>query len=154
MQALEAAFDELYPGMVDIDIVDIWTHHAPSPLNKFVGAYRFLAKHPFLWKALWEYGRFPLTRRFSKVSHQREREKEVESLACFAPYLTCCFCGRSNGERYRPDISVRPPQKYHSRLVETHLGESILRQCTSAPIPARSSYEDTKFFPFARLAFF
>ncbi|CAN0390661.1 unnamed protein product, partial [Scytosiphon promiscuus] len=75
-EALEAAFNELLPGMVDIDIVDIWTHHAPSPLNKFVGAYRFLAKHPFLWKALWEYGRFPPTRRLSKAfmnirCHQR-----------------------------------------------------------------------------------
>lgn len=75
-QALKAAFDEMYQGMVDVDIVDIWTQHAPWPLNTFVGAYQFMAKHPLIWKALWEYGRFPPTRRLSKVSHKRERTQK------------------------------------------------------------------------------
>ncbi|CAM9332239.1 unnamed protein product, partial [Discosporangium mesarthrocarpum] len=61
-QALKAAFDELYPGAIDVEIVDVWTEHAPWPLNKFVESYQFMAKHPLLWKAFWEYGRFPPAR--------------------------------------------------------------------------------------------
>lgn len=66
-QALKAAFDELYPGAIDVEIVDIWTKHAPWPLNKFVEAYQFMAKRPPIWKAFWEYGRFPVTRRVTDV---------------------------------------------------------------------------------------
>lgn len=66
-QALQAAFDELYPGAIDVDIVDLWTTHAPWPFNKFVEAYQFMAKRPPIWKAFWEYGRFPLTRMVTNV---------------------------------------------------------------------------------------
>ncbi|CAN0437675.1 unnamed protein product, partial [Hapterophycus canaliculatus] len=64
-QALKAAFDELYPGAVDVDIVDLWTAHAKWPFNKFVSAYQFMAKRPPIWRAFWEYGRFPLTRQIT-----------------------------------------------------------------------------------------
>lgn len=67
VQALKAAFDELYPGAIDVDIVDLWTTHAPWPFNKFVEAYQYMAKRPPIWKAFWEYGRFPLTRRITNV---------------------------------------------------------------------------------------
>lgn len=67
IQALKAAFEELYPGAVDVDIVDLWTAHAPWPFNKFVEAYQFMAKRPPIWKAFWEYGRFPPTRRITDV---------------------------------------------------------------------------------------
>lgn len=73
-QALEAAFNQLYPGMLDVDIVDIWTDHASWPLNTFVGAYQFMAKRPLIWKALFEYGRFPPARKLSDVSRERERK--------------------------------------------------------------------------------
>ena len=61
--------------MIDINIVDIWTQHAPWPLNTFVGSYQFMAKRPFIWKALFEYGRFPPARKASKVSYEKERAR-------------------------------------------------------------------------------
>lgn len=66
-QALKAAFDDLYPGAIDADIVDLWTTHAPWPLNKSVESYQFMAKRPAFWRAFWEWGRFPPTRRMTLV---------------------------------------------------------------------------------------
>lgn len=80
MQALQAAFNDLYADAIEVDIVDIWTSYAPWPLNKFVQAYQFMAKRPLLWKLFWEYGRFPLTRRLTTVSTSRTSER-VETLS-------------------------------------------------------------------------
>ncbi|CAM9861951.1 unnamed protein product [Ectocarpus sp. 4 AP-2014] len=93
-QALKAAFDELYPGAIDVDIVDLWTTHAPWPFNKFVKAYQYMAKRPPIWKAFWEYGRFPLTRRITN---------EVTNIQCHGHF-------RSVLEEYEPDlvVSVHP----------------------------------------------
>ncbi|CAM9927431.1 unnamed protein product [Ectocarpus fasciculatus] len=93
-QALKAAFDELYPGAIDVDIVDLWTTHAPWPFNKFVEAYQYMAKRPPIWKAFWEYGRFPLTRRITN---------EVTNIQCHGHF-------RSVLEEYEPDlvVSVHP----------------------------------------------
>eukprot|EP00903_Cladosiphon_okamuranus_P013632 g12696.t1 len=93
-QALKAAFDELYPGAIDVEIVDIWTKHAPWPLNKFVEAYQFMAKRPPIWKAFWEYGRFPVTRRVTD---------ELTNLQVHKRF-------RSALEEYDPDlvVSVHP----------------------------------------------
>eukprot|EP00752_Nemacystus_decipiens_P015734 g14047.t1 len=93
-QALKAAFDELYPGLVNVEICDIWTKHAPWPLNKFVEAYQFMAKRPPIWKAFWEYGRFPLTRRVTD---------ELTNLQVHKRF-------RSALEDYNPDlvVSVHP----------------------------------------------
>ncbi|CAM9781469.1 unnamed protein product [Ectocarpus sp. 12 AP-2014] len=93
-QALKAAFDELYPGAIDVDIVDLWTTHAPWPFNKFVEAYQYMAKRPPIWKAFWEYGRFPLTRRITN---------ELTNIQCHGHF-------RSVLEEYEPDlvVSVHP----------------------------------------------
>ena len=68
----------MYQGMIGVDIVDISSQLAPWPLNTFVGVYQFMAKHPLIWKTLWEYGRFPPTRKLFEVSHKRERKRERE----------------------------------------------------------------------------
>ncbi|CAM9935920.1 unnamed protein product [Scytosiphon promiscuus] len=93
-QALKAAFDELYPGAVDVDIVDLWTTHAKWPFNKFVSAYQFMAKRPPIWRAFWEYGRFPLTRQITN---------EMANFKCHKRF-------RSMLEEYKPDlvVSVHP----------------------------------------------
>jgi 1,2-diacylglycerol 3-beta-galactosyltransferase len=65
-QALEAAFEELYPGAVETVIVDFWTEIAGAPFDKFPEGYSFLAKNPPLWRCAWNYGRFPLTRRLTE----------------------------------------------------------------------------------------
>eukprot|EP00178_Gracilaria_changii_P004359 TRINITY_DN168_c1_g1_i10.p1 TRINITY_DN168_c1_g1~~TRINITY_DN168_c1_g1_i10.p1 ORF type:complete len:484 (-),score=140.01 TRINITY_DN168_c1_g1_i10:553-2004(-) len=65
-QALSAAFDELYPGRVHHTIVDFWTEIVGQPFHNFPHGYSFLANNPPLWRAAWQYGRFPLTRRLTE----------------------------------------------------------------------------------------
>lgn len=81
-QALSAAFDELYPGRVDALIVDFWTEIVGRPFVRFPEGYSFLAKNPPLWRAAWNYGRFPLTRRlteeFSNMVGNRNFRKALD----------------------------------------------------------------------------
>eukprot|EP00638_Chattonella_subsalsa_P003666 CAMPEP_0117751018 /NCGR_PEP_ID=MMETSP0947-20121206/10718_1 /TAXON_ID=44440 /ORGANISM="Chattonella subsalsa, Strain CCMP2191" /LENGTH=475 /DNA_ID=CAMNT_0005569305 /DNA_START=294 /DNA_END=1721 /DNA_ORIENTATION=+ len=92
--SLEAAMKIAFPGKIEVDIVDIWTDYGAYPYNKFVPGYQFLAKNPVLWKAFWEYGRFPLSRIFSE---------QTSNLACHDSFRSCI-------EKYNPDliISVHP----------------------------------------------
>lgn len=66
-QALDQALQDQFPGKIDVEIMDIWTDHAPWPFNRFVPTYRFLAKHPILWRGFYAYGTFPLTRRITEL---------------------------------------------------------------------------------------
>lgn len=87
-QALSAAFEELYPGRIDSLIVDFWTEIVGRPFVRFPEGYSFLAKNPPLWRAAWNYGRFPLTRRlteeFANVVGNRNFRN---ALAEFRPHL-------------------------------------------------------------------
>jgi 1,2-diacylglycerol 3-beta-galactosyltransferase len=47
--------------------MDIWTDHAKWPFHKFVPYYRFLAKHPLLWRGMYIYGAFPPTKLFTET---------------------------------------------------------------------------------------
>lgn len=87
-QALESAFEELFPGAVETCIVDFWTEIAGRPFDKFPQGYSFLAKNPSLWRCAWNYGRFPLTRRlteeFSNVVGNRNFRNAIQD---FDPHL-------------------------------------------------------------------
>ncbi|KAG5190785.1 Monogalactosyldiacylglycerol synthase, family GT28 [Tribonema minus] len=61
-QALEAAFEILYPGLVSVKMVDVLTEHTAWPMNASVEAYQFAAKNPVVWRAMYEAARFPPTR--------------------------------------------------------------------------------------------
>jgi len=89
-QAIDQALKEIYPGKLDVDIVDIWTDYARWPFNGFVQNYRFLAKHPSLWRMTYAYGRFPPTRFASET---------VSAIACTNRF-------RRAIERSDPDIVV------------------------------------------------
>lgn len=93
-QALEAAFNELFPNQVECTTVDIWTDFAPWPYNRFVPAYQFMAKNPLYWKAFWEYGKFPPS---------KWGTEELSNLACHHRFKDCI-------EDQDPDliISVHP----------------------------------------------
>ena len=65
-QALDCALGELFPGRTEVKIMDIWTEHGKWPFNTFVSSYRFLAKHPILWRAFYAYGHFPPTKLFTE----------------------------------------------------------------------------------------
>ncbi|CAM9769997.1 unnamed protein product, partial [Ascophyllum nodosum] len=58
-QALEAALEELFPERVEVTIVDIITEHSHWPYNASVPAYQYAAKNPWVWRAVYESGRFP-----------------------------------------------------------------------------------------------
>jgi 1,2-diacylglycerol 3-beta-galactosyltransferase len=66
-QALDQALKEQFPGKIDVDIMDIWTEHAKYPFNNFVPVYRYLAKHPLLWRGFYLYGNFPPTKLFTET---------------------------------------------------------------------------------------
>eukprot|EP01041_Mallomonas_annulata_P006788 gene6788-13747_t len=66
-QALDQALSDLFPGRMEVKIVDLWSEHGKWPFNGFVTSYRFLAKHPILWRVMYSYGIFPPTKLFSEV---------------------------------------------------------------------------------------
>lgn len=70
-EALGQALQDQYPGKVDVNIMDIWTDHGKFPFNKSVPVYRYLAKHPLLWRAFYAYGLFPPTKLFTELDSQR-----------------------------------------------------------------------------------
>lgn len=66
-QAIDQALAKFHKGRVDVCILDIWTDYAKWPFNKFVPTYRFLARHPLLWRGFYAYGGFPPTRLFTEI---------------------------------------------------------------------------------------
>jgi 1,2-diacylglycerol 3-beta-galactosyltransferase len=71
-QAIDQALQEQFPGRIDVEIMDIWTDHGKYPYNQFVPTYRFLAKHPLLWRGFYAYGTFPPTRKLTEVLSWRK----------------------------------------------------------------------------------
>ena len=53
-QALQAGFTERYPGLFDVEIVDLWKSHTPWPVNRLPDSYSPLVSRgmPF-WKFMW-----------------------------------------------------------------------------------------------------
>lgn len=87
-QALSAAFDQLYPGRIKSMIVDFWTEIVGQPFHTFPEGYSFLAKNPALWRAAWQYGRFPLTRRLTEeFANAVGNDKFRRAVCAFAPHL-------------------------------------------------------------------
>jgi 1,2-diacylglycerol 3-beta-galactosyltransferase len=66
-QAIDRAISEIVPGKIDVQVMDIWTDHAKWPFNNFVPYYRFLAKHPLLWRGMYLFGNFPPTKLFTEM---------------------------------------------------------------------------------------
>jgi 1,2-diacylglycerol 3-beta-galactosyltransferase len=55
--ALQDAFDNLYPGKFECDIVDIYTDYGPFwPYNDYVAMYKLMAQYDFLWEAFYRFG--------------------------------------------------------------------------------------------------
>lgn len=61
-EALVAALHEAYPDRLSTWVVDLFTDIAGPPFGRLPSQYAFLAARPPLWRAAWEYGRFPPTR--------------------------------------------------------------------------------------------
>ncbi|KAJ1452336.1 MGDG synthase-domain-containing protein [Pelagophyceae sp. CCMP2097] len=108
-QALVNALDVLFPGRVECDIVDIWTDHASWPYNNFVKYYAFVAKRPLLWRLLWFYAGFPVTRRIQELT---------ASWQCFNRFKRCIAASK-------PDlvVSVHPLCQHIPLKVLKRLGK-------------------------------
>ncbi|KAI0567130.1 Monogalactosyldiacylglycerol synthase family GT28 [Gracilaria domingensis] len=61
-QALDAAFDSLYPARAQITTVDFWTSVAGFPFHNFPRQYSYIAKRPWMWKFVYLWALFPPTR--------------------------------------------------------------------------------------------
>lgn len=86
--ALSAALHDMYSGQVETRIVDFWTEIAGRPFDKFPEGYSFLAKNPPLWRMAWQYGRFPLTRRFTEeISNACANSSFKSALEVYRPHL-------------------------------------------------------------------
>ena len=52
--ALKQALEEELPDWdLTVVMLDIWSEHGTFPYNRIVGSYKFLGKHPRLWKLLY-----------------------------------------------------------------------------------------------------
>lgn len=93
-QALEAAFEQLYPNQTEITTVDFWVNVAGFPFNNFPRQYTYLAKRPVLWKFFYHFAQFPPSRWLTECAF---------SLFCFRRV-------RHYFERASPDliVSVHP----------------------------------------------
>lgn len=66
--ALRDAFDELYPGQIEVDIVDIFTDYGPFwPINAFVPIYKIMAEYPILWEITFKSGATPFGLWFNEL---------------------------------------------------------------------------------------
>eukprot|EP00752_Nemacystus_decipiens_P009602 g8579.t1 len=89
-QALSAALTNIYGDQVHTDIVDIWTEYGRFPFAEAVRTYKFLGKHPILWKFSYDMARFPPTRRWAEL---------LANLTCHRSFRECL-------DRYEPDLVV------------------------------------------------
>ena len=74
-QALAAALER---WDVECEILDIWTEYAPWPYKNFVSYYAYVAKRPMLWRALWMYARFPITRGLQELAARYQCYRRFE----------------------------------------------------------------------------
>lgn len=99
--ALRDAFDELYPGQIEVDIVDIFTDYGPFfPFNSFVPIYKIMAEYPILWEIAFKSGETPLGLWLNEV---------ILELFCFEPFKKCMTRpSGSSGKRADMVVSVHP----------------------------------------------
>jgi 1,2-diacylglycerol 3-beta-galactosyltransferase len=99
--ALRDAFDELYPGQIEVDIVDIFTDYGPFfPFDSFVPIYKIMAEYPILWEIAFKSGETPLGLWLNEV---------ILELFCFEPFKKCMTRpSGSSGKRADMVVSVHP----------------------------------------------
>jgi 1,2-diacylglycerol 3-beta-galactosyltransferase len=99
--ALRDAFDELYPGQIEVDIVDIFTDYGPFfPFDSFVPIYKIMAEYSILWEIAFKSGETPLGLWLNEV---------ILELFCFEPFKKCMTRpSGSSGKRADMVVSVHP----------------------------------------------
>lgn len=99
--ALRDAFDELYPGQIEVDIVDIFTDYGPFwPINAFVPIYKIMAEYPILWEITFKSGATPFGLWFNEC---------VLEVFCFDAFKQCMIRpSGSTSQRADMVVSVHP----------------------------------------------
>mmetsp|Transcript_5371 Transcript_5371/g.5918 ORF Transcript_5371/g.5918 Transcript_5371/m.5918 type:complete len:471 (-) Transcript_5371:114-1526(-) len=79
--ALRDAFDVLYPGRIECDIVDIFTDYGPFwPFNDYPRMYKIMAEYSFLWEAFYRLGETPVGLTLNEF---------FMDFFCFDPFKKC-----------------------------------------------------------------
>jgi hypothetical protein len=99
--ALRDAFDVLYPGKFQCDIVDIYTDYGPFwPFNDYVGLYKLMAEYDFLWDFFYSFGETDLGLALNEFM--------LETF-CFEPFTQCMSRPSGDtGKRADMVVSVHP----------------------------------------------
>mmetsp|Transcript_97356 Transcript_97356/g.272452 ORF Transcript_97356/g.272452 Transcript_97356/m.272452 type:complete len:479 (+) Transcript_97356:126-1562(+) len=99
--ALRDAFDVLYPGKFECDIVDIYTEYGPFwPFNGYVEGYKLMAKYSFLWDLFFQFGETDFGLWLNDC---------LLSTFCFEPFKDCMNRpSGSTGKRADMVVSVHP----------------------------------------------
>lgn len=86
--ALQAALERLRPADVHVDVVDFWVQLAKGPGKTFPQGYAFLAKHPWMWKVVYDLTRFPPVRAFQEAWFNAFGHRKVkDAFVKYAPDL-------------------------------------------------------------------
>mmetsp|Transcript_5219 Transcript_5219/g.19146 ORF Transcript_5219/g.19146 Transcript_5219/m.19146 type:complete len:536 (+) Transcript_5219:143-1750(+) len=49
-EALKQGFQRMYGDQYEVDVVDLWTSHTPTPFNRLPKSYSFMVKHSWMYK--------------------------------------------------------------------------------------------------------
>jgi hypothetical protein len=99
--ALRDAFDVLYPGKIQCDIVDIYTDYGPFwPFNGVVAGYKLMAAYPITWEIFYRFGESPFGLCLNAV---------LQETFCFDSFKEC-MSRPSGTTKKRADmvVSVHP----------------------------------------------
>ena len=99
--ALRDAWDALYPGKIECDIVDIYTDYGPFwPFNGVVAGYKLMAANPITWEIFYRFGESPFGVCLNNV---------LQETFCFDPFKEC-MSRPSGTTKKRADlvVSVHP----------------------------------------------
>lgn len=99
--ALRDAFDVLYPGKIQCDIVDIYTDYGPCwPYNDVVAGYKMMAAYPITWEIFY---------RFGETAFGLWLNTFLQEIICFDSFKEC-MSRPSGTTKKRADmvISVHP----------------------------------------------
>ena len=79
--ALRDAFDILYPGKIECDIVDLYTDYGNKwPYTDYPALYKIAAKYSFLWAAFYEFGCTPFGLWLNEF---------LQGIVCFDSFREC-----------------------------------------------------------------
>lgn len=100
--ALRDAFDALYPGKFECDIVDIYAEYGPFwPYNDYVAMYRLMSRYSWMWDLFY---------RFGETGFGLWLNEFLLTTFCYGPFKECIAGRVFDSTKKRADmvISVHP----------------------------------------------